>query len=229
MAPDAGRGAVALEAVGIGVDYAAADAVVTAVDDVSLHIQHGMLVVIAGPSGSGKSSLLRTLGLLDRPTRGTVYLAGQDVTAMSERERRRLRRTRLAYVHQRPIANLVDDLSAREHVQFAGRVRGLAPLDPDGVLATFGLLDRAASRPAQLSGGEQQRLAVAVASAVHPLVLFADEPTAELDRMHADDVIDALVAVAASGQSVVVASHDPKLVAAASAVVRMREGRRIDD
>ena len=223
-APD--RALTALTARAVGVDYRTVDRVVTAVDDVSVDVQHAQMLVLAGPSGSGKSSLLRAMGLLDRPTRGGIQLGGVDTDALGNRARRQLRRRRLAYVHQRPVTNLVDDLTAAEQVRFARAARGLPAIDPMAILEQFGIDGRASARPAHLSGGEQQRLAIAMAAAVEPAVLFADEPTAELDRHHADEVIAALVQVANSGRVVVVASHDPSMVAAAHEVLRLREGRR---
>lgn len=223
MAPDLARSVLAAD--GICVEYRALDRIVPAVEDVDVRIAAGSLTVIAGPSGSGKSSLLRVLGLLDRPTRGSLAIEGVDVLALSERQRRRLRRQRLAYVHQRPISNLVDELTAVEQVAFARRCRGLAPSDAAAALGAFGLGERSHSRPADLSGGEQQRLAITMATIGEPAVLFADEPTAALDRHHADEVIDALMQAAAAGRAVLVASHDPGLIAAATHVVRLREGR----
>lgn len=223
------REAAVLQAVDLGVDYRAGDRSVTALDGVSLVVPPGSFTVLAGPSGSGKSSLLRSLGLLDRPSRGALQVAGVDVLALSDRRRRRMRRERLAYVHQRPVANLVDDLTAMEQVVFARACRGMPPGDPEAVLARFGLAHRAAAPPAALSGGEQQRLAVAMAAAASPAVLFADEPTAELDRRLADEVVAALVAAADGGGAVVAASHDPALIGAATHVVRLHEGRRVDE
>jgi putative ABC transport system ATP-binding protein len=214
-----------LTARAVGVDYRTVDRVVTAVDDVSIDVQHAQMLVLAGPSGSGKSSLLRALGLLDRPTRGGIHLGGIDTDALGNRARRQLRRHHLAYVHQRPVTNLVDDLTAAEQVRFARAARGLPVIDPHGILTQFGIGGRSSAHPAHLSGGEQQRLAIAMAAAVEPAVLFADEPTAELDRHHADEVIAALVQVANSGRAVVVASHDPSMLSAAHVVLRLREGR----
>ena len=223
-----GRDVTVLTGTDLCVSYRAVDGEVPAVVDVSLEVHAGTLVVLAGPSGSGKSSLLRVLGLIDRPTSGSLSLAARDVLALGDRGRRRLRRTHLAYVHQRPVTNLVDDMSAHEQVAFALQARGRPPVPATvtATLARYGLGERAQSRPAHLSGGEQQRLAIAMATAVTPVVLFADEPTAELDRHHAHEVIDALALAAADGQAVVVASHDPDLIAAAGVVVRLREGRR---
>jgi ABC-type lipoprotein export system ATPase subunit len=216
---------VVMAAEGICVEYRALDRIVPAVEDVAVTIVAGSLTVIAGPSGSGKSSLLRVLGLLDRPTRGVLKVEGVDALAMSDRERRRLRRGRLAYVHQRPVSNLVDDLTAVDQVAFAVSCRGSALVDAHSVLDAFGLGQRTESRPADLSGGEQQRLAIAMAAACDPAVMFADEPTSALDRHHADEVIEALVEAASGGRAVVVASHDPGLIAAATHLLRLRDGR----
>ncbi|MDO8388886.1 MAG: ATP-binding cassette domain-containing protein [Actinomycetota bacterium] len=209
------------------VHYRSADGVVPAVVDVTLRLRAGAFVVLAGPSGSGKSSLLRVLGLIDRPTSGALMIDGRDVLALGDGGRRRLRRARLAYVHQRPVTNLVDDLTAAEQVAFALQSRRLPVAGVHDVLTRFGLAEQASSRPAHLSGGEQQRLAIAMATAVAPSVLLADEPTAELDRHHADGVIAAIAESAAGGQAVVVASHDPEMIAAAHEVVWLHEGRRV--
>lgn len=223
MAPDS----VLLQGEALCVHYRSADGVVPAVVDVALQLRAGAFVVLAGPSGSGKSSLLRVLGLIDRPTSGALTIGGRDVLALGDGGRRRLRRGQLAYVHQRPVTNLVDDLTAAEQVVFALQSRGLPVVGVLDVLTRFGLAEQASSRPAHLSGGEQQRLAIAMATAVAPSVLFADEPTAELDRHHANEVIAAIAESAAGGQAVVVASHDPEMIAAAHEVVWLREGRRV--
>ena len=166
------------------------------------------------------------LCLIDRPTSGSLALAGRDVLALGERGRRRLRRSTLAYVHQRPVTNLVDDLRAHEQVAFALQARGRRDVPVAAALDRYGLGERSRSRPGHLSGGEQQRLAIAMATAVRPVVLLADEPTAELDRHHAHEVTAALQLAAAGGQAVVVASHDHDLIAAADRVIRLSEGRR---
>ncbi len=227
MAPETQH--VVMAAEGLCVEYRALDRIVPTVEDVAINIVTGSLTVIAGPSGSGKSSLLRVLGLLDRPTRGTLVVEGVDVLAMSDRGRRRLRRGRLAYVHQRPVTNLVDDLTAADQVAFAVSCRGSEVVDAHAVLDAFGLGPRAASRPADLSGGEQQRLAIAMAAACDPAVMFADEPTSALDRHHADEVIEALVEAASGGRAVVVASHDPGLIAAATHLLRLARRTRGGD
>lgn len=213
-----------LRATEIGVDYRADDRVVTALHDVSLVVERQSFAVLAGPSGSGKSSLLRVLGLLDPPTRGGLIIGGEDVLAMSARRRRSWRRRHLAYVHQRPITNLVDDLRAGEQLETARRLRGLARADPQPVLEAFGLGAHTRARPTALSGGEQQRLAFAMAMACNPTLIFADEPTAELDRAHADDVTQAIRTAVDAGATAVVASHDPDLLAAADTVLWLHDG-----
>ena len=131
----------------------------------------------------------------------------------------------IAYVHQRPLANLISDLRVSEHITFVRDVRGLRHVDPAPALARFGLDSLATSWPAQLSGGEQQRLAFAMAVASEPRLILADEPTAELDRQHAIEVIEAITSLEHSGVSTIIASHDPAVIAAASRVVQLRAGR----
>ena len=203
---------------------------VRAVDGVSLVVPAGAFVVLTGPSGSGKTTLLALLGGLDRPTGGRVVFAGRDLGACSEAERARTRR-RVGFVFQD--FALLPGLPVWENVTY--------PLVPDGVgrperrrraaeaLAGVGLAGRLTDDPAELSGGEQQRVAVARALIRQPEVVIADEPTASLDEASAGRVIDLLLAAHRAGATVVAGTHDPRLVAAATARFALAAGRLAPD
>ncbi|WP_326565338.1 ATP-binding cassette domain-containing protein [Amycolatopsis rhabdoformis] len=204
--------------------YQTATHEVVALQEVSVSAARGRVTALVGPSGSGKSTLLRILACLERPVRGRVEIDGVDATAMSARGRRGLRRRRLGYVFQNPVDNLLGYLTVDEHLELAARLRGTGR--PSGeLLATLGLGHRGDSRPSGLSGGEQQRVALAFAAAGDPAALLADEPTAQLDRASAHLVGDAVRRLAALGHAVVVATHDPELVAVADDVVELVDGR----
>lgn len=203
----------------------AGSAPVTALHDVAAEFLPGEVTVVAGPSGSGKSTLLRLLACLDRPDSGALLVDGRDTTRMSAAARRRLRRRRIGYLFQQPSANLIDYLTAREHLQLAARLRGTGAGDVDRLLDALGLAGRADHRPAQLSGGEQQRLGVAFAGIGDPALLVCDEPTAQLDHVAGGHVVDALRRLADDGGCVVVSSHDPAVVDRADRVVRVEHGR----
>ncbi len=210
--------------------YAGANGDVLALDNVDAEFPAGTFTVVAGPSGSGKTTLLRLVALLDRPESGHVMLDGIDVTLVSPRERRQLRRRHVGYMFQQPGDNLLEYLTAARHVQLGRgiRVAGAADADesaPDDLLSSLGLADRVEHRPAHLSGGEQQRLAFAFAVAGWPRLLVADEPTAALDQVAGGRVVEALVALADRGVTVVASSHDPAAVTAAGRVVHIAHGR----
>jgi len=206
----------------------AGGAPVTALQELAADFVAGELTVVAGPSGSGKSTLLRLLACLDRPDGGAVRIDGRDTTRMSSAARRRLRRRRIGYLFQQPSANRIDYLTAREHLLLAARLRGTGAADADRLLDAFGLDGRADHRPAQLSGGEQQRLGVAFAGIGDPALLVCDEPTAQLDHVAGARVIDALRRLATAGGCVVVSSHDPAVVERADRVVRVEHGRVVE-
>lgn len=207
--------------------YAGSGGLVRAVDGVSAGFAPGTFTVVAGPSGSGKSTLLRVLALIDRPDSGRVNFAASDVTRVSDRERRLLRRRHIGYLFQQPVDNLLDYLDAAQHVRLGSRLRADADLAASQhLLDVLGLGDRRSHRPAHLSGGEQQRLAFAFAVAGAPSLVVADEPTAALDHMAAGRLLEALVALAQRGITVIASSHDPAVIEAADAVVRIMHGRR---
>jgi putative ABC transport system ATP-binding protein len=206
-----------------------ASGVTTAVENVSLDVEAGVLTVIAGPSGSGKSSLLRVVAGLHRPSAGTVEIGGVDITALRAGPLRRLRRRAMGIVLQDPADNLVSYLTAAEQIELAARLRGVGTDEVATLLATVGLTERATSLPATMSGGEQQRIAFAAAAIGAPRVLLADEPTAELDARAGDDLIRTMLALARAGSTLIVTSHDPALIAAADRTVTLQHGSVVEE
>ncbi|MDO8364616.1 MAG: ATP-binding cassette domain-containing protein [Actinomycetota bacterium] len=204
---------------------------VLALDDVSLQVPRGQLVALAGPSGSGKSTLLALIGALDWPTAGTITVNDFDVAAMSRRARRAFRRRWAISMMPQPADNLLLASTGRENVLLAAkqrRVRGNLQEKADEVLARMQLTSFAHQPCAVMSGGEQQRIALASCLLGAAAVILADEPTGALDRTGAATVIDALAAATAGGVTVVVATHDPNVVAAADTVIRLDHGRRVE-
>lgn len=183
---------------------------------------------VVGPSGSGKSSLLRILATLERPSAGAVLLDGTPVDRLSARELRRLRRRAVGVMFQRPSDNLLPGVAAEDQVAQAGRLRGLdrrrARTAAADLLGELGLGDRTDHRPEELSGGQQQRVALAQAVIGDPALVIADEPTAELDHASADLLLDRMRAMVAAGVAIVLATHDPHVVAAAERTLSLRQG-----
>ena len=205
----------------------------TLVRDVSLSVGRGEFVAVTGPSGSGKSSLLYLLGLLDRPTSGQVLLEGRDTARLSAPEMAALRLARLGFVFQ--FHFLLPEFRALDNVLIPirrlGRLRGSAARDRAmALLAAFGLAEAAGKMPDQLSGGMRQRVAVARALANDPVLLLADEPTGNLDTANAAAVFDSFAQLAAEeGRTVIVVTHDPDLAARASRRVHLVDGRIVSD
>jgi putative ABC transport system ATP-binding protein len=197
---------------------------VRALRDVDMAIAVGEFVAVMGPSGSGKSTLLHLVGGLDRPDTGQVLLEGQSIAGLRDEALAHLRRRRVGFVLQ--FFNLFPLLSALENVAFPllldGRRDALA-LAAEG-LERVGLAPRAGHRPGQLSGGEQQRVAVARALVTKPAVVLADEPTGSLDTLAGEDVLRLLRAAADDGQAVLLITHDAPAAAYADRVVRLRDG-----
>jgi putative ABC transport system ATP-binding protein len=199
---------------------------VRALQDVSLEIPAGAFVLLTGPSGSGKTTLLALLGALERPTRGEVVFAGHELSACSGIELARLRRG-IGFIFQD--FALIPGLPVSENVGYPLIARGMPREERDQItrelLTRLGLADRLASRPRELSGGEQQRVAVARALAGNPELLLADEPTSNLDQAAGDTIIALLRQAHAEGKTVVVSSHDPRLAPLATQVVELEAGR----
>ena len=192
---------------------------------VSLSVQTGEMLAIVGPSGSGKSSLLNLIGGLDSPSAGQVWIGDQNIGAQPETDRARLRRQELGFVFQD--YNLLPFLTALENVVLALYLAGTrrAALTAAELLGEVGLADRLDHRPAALSGGEQQRVAIACALANQPSLLLADEPTGELDSQTAQSILQLLVSLNRSRQmTITLVTHDPAVAAYAQRVIHMRDG-----
>ena len=198
---------------------------VHALHDVSCSFSRGAVTAIVGPSGSGKSSLLRLIAGMDRPSSGSLVVEGLDVGGGSAAVRRRLRRDLVGYVHQRPSDNFLSHLTVGEHLRLAGRgPNGAWASDLGGLLDLLGIGHRVDHLPSGLSGGEQQRAAFAEALATGASIIVADEPTAELDVASSEGVLDRIVALAAEGVTFLLATHDPAVMAIADERLELEHG-----
>ena len=206
------------------------DAAVNALAGVSVGFERGRFSAIMGPSGSGKSTLMHILAGLDRPTSGTVTIDGVDLTGLDDAALTRLRRDKLGFIFQ--FFNLIPVLTAEENVVLPLSIAGVKPDSGwiDQLIKTVGLDDRRTHRPAELSGGQQQRVAVARALASKPAVVFADEPTGNLDSKSSEEVLQLLRgSVDELGQSVVMVSHDPEAASHADRLIVLRDGLIVHD
>ncbi|HET7274906.1 MAG TPA: ABC transporter ATP-binding protein [Longimicrobiaceae bacterium] len=210
--------------------YQSGDRTLTVLQDVDLHIEAGDFVGILGPSGSGKTTLLGLLAGLDKPTRGMVELDGVDLSSLTEDGRARFRRDRVGFVFQS--FQLIGSLTAQENVQVPLELRGDADAASRAraLLALVGLEDRRDHLPTQLSGGEQQRVALARAFVHSPRILFADEPTGNLDSETGAGIIDQMIELnRAAGTTLVLVTHDLELAARARRTLRLANGRVVAD
>jgi putative ABC transport system ATP-binding protein len=210
--------------------YGEGGSAVHALRGVSVEIAAGEFTAVMGPSGSGKSTLMHLLAGLDTPDAGAVHIAGEDITRMSDRELTRLRRKHIGFIFQS--FNLLPTLSAEENVTLPLAIAGRKP-EPhvvDALLERMGLSDRRDHKPAQLSGGQQQRVAIARALICRPTVLFADEPTGNLDSASGASVLELLrEAVDRDGQTTVMVTHDERAAAIADRVIHLADGRIVAD
>jgi putative ABC transport system ATP-binding protein len=210
--------------------YGEGDAAVDALRGVSLEFPAGGFTAIMGPSGSGKSTLMHILAGLDRPTAGTVVIDGKDITTMDDGELTDLRRDRIGFVFQ--FYNLVPVLNAEENMLLPLSIAGRRPERKwvEQLMETVGIADRRTHRPTELSGGQQQRVAVARALVSRPAVIFADEPTGNLDSKTSEEVLMLLRrAVDEFGQSVVMVTHDEQAASHADRRVELVDGRVMRD
>ncbi len=201
-----------------------------ALDDVSADISAGRLVVLSGPSGSGKSTLLALLAALDRATAGSVVVQGRELGGLDRAARRRIRRSTAVMVLPQPADNLLLTGTGRENLRGVARLRDVGEGTEavvDEVITLLGLSRFVDGSTGAMSGGEQQRVAVACALIGAPPLVLADEPTGALDANSAATVIEAFRAAVDHGATVVVATHDPHMIAAADDVIRLDHGRRV--
>jgi putative ABC transport system ATP-binding protein len=219
-------GPPALELAGVRRTYEAETAPVRALRGVDLTVARGEFVALMGPSGCGKSTLLHLAAGLDRPDEGSVLLAGEELTVLSESRLSRLRRRHVGLVFQ--FFNLLEGMTVGENVALAAMVAGASRRDADSraheLLDLLGLLDKSGAAPATLSGGQRQRLAIARALANSPTLLLADEPTGALDSDGAEEVLALFQRLHAGGQSILMVTHNPDVAGGASRVVHLRDG-----
>ena len=217
-----------IDLVGVSKHYQMGPVEVRALDDVELHVTDGEFIVVLGPSGRGKTTLLNIIGALDTPTAGSVSVGGRDITTASRSELFALRRQTVSFIFQS--FNLFPGLTALENVEFGIDVAGKrGSTSPQSVLESVGLDDRADHFPHELSGGEQQRVAIARALATRNPVLLADEPTGELDFRTGAQILELLIEQASADCAVFVVTHNRELSRIADRVIEMSSGRIVSD
>jgi len=210
--------------------YGDGDSAVDALRGVSLEVPAGQFTAVMGPSGSGKSTLMHLLAGLDTPSSGTVGIGGVDITAMNDKQLTKLRRKHIGFVFQQ--FNLLPTLSAEENILLPLSIAGRKTdkTDLEALIARVGLQERRDHRPSELSGGQQQRVAIARALISRPTILFADEPTGNLDSASGAEILALLrEAVELDGQTTLMVTHDPRAAAAADRVVFIADGRIVAD
>ena len=232
--PDAAAtpaGVPILAADGVRKTYRTGAEAVNALDDVSLHVAAGEFVTVMGPSGSGKTTLLNCLSGLDDIDAGTVRVGGDDIHTMSDARRTKHRASSMGFIFQ--AFNLIPVFTATENVELPLLLAGVAPKDAraaaEDTLARVGLGHRLAHRPTELSGGEQQRVTIARALAGRPQIVWADEPTGNLDSETAEHVMELLHGLHAEGLTLLLVTHDPLIGASSQRRVTMRDGTVVAD
>ena len=210
--------------------YGEGETAVDALRGVSLDIEKGKLTAVMGPSGSGKSTLMHILAGLDRPTSGDVTIAGTNITKLDDNDLTKLRREHIGFVFQ--FFNLLPMLSAEENVTLPLLIAGEKPEHPwfDQLSEKVGLKDRLSHRPSELSGGQQQRVAIARALVSRPTVVFADEPTGNLDSATSHEILNLMRdSVDSFGQTTVMVTHDPRAAAIADRILFLADGQIVKD
>jgi putative ABC transport system ATP-binding protein len=210
--------------------YGEGDTCVHALRGVTLDVERGKLTAVMGPSGSGKSTLMHILAGLDKPTSGTVSIDGTEITTLGDTQLTKLRRQHIGFVFQ--FFNLLPMLTAEENVQLPLSIAGEKTDKEwfDGLLSTMGLTDRRSHRPSELSGGQQQRVAIARALVSRPTVVFADEPTGNLDSATSGEILDLLRnSVDELGQTTVMVTHEARAAAIADRILFLADGSIVKD
>jgi putative ABC transport system ATP-binding protein len=223
-------GSPALAAVDVTRRYGSGDSCVDALRGVTIHVPRGQFTAVMGPSGSGKSTLMHILAGLDKPSSGSVAVAGRQVVGMDDNELTKLRREHVGFIFQ--FFNLLPMLTAEENVTLPSQIAGTdIPSERlEQILAQTGLTDRRSHRPSELSGGQQQRVAVARALVGSPTILFADEPTGNLDTKTGEEILDLIrESVDAYGQTTLMVTHDPAAAATADRVLFLADGAIVSD
>jgi len=229
-APAPAATSIAARAVGASKIYGAGEAEVRALDNISVEFERSKLTAIMGPSGSGKSTLLHCLAGLDRLTAGAIYLGDAEISSMNEKQLTVIRRDKLGFIFQ--AYNLIPTLDALENMTLPMSLAGRKPDAEwlDTVVTTVRLGDRLKHRPSELSGGQQQRVAVARALLSRPEIVFADEPTGNLDSKSGAEILTFMrKAVDELGQTIVMVTHDPGAAAYADRVVFLADGKIVDE
>ncbi|ALH80226.1 ABC transporter ATP-binding protein [Sphingopyxis macrogoltabida] len=219
---------VVLELAALKRSFTQGDVTIEVLRGVDAHLKRGEIVALLGPSGSGKSTMLQAVGLLEGGFDGTIRIDGEDVTRLGQGERTKTRREKIGFVYQ--FHHLLPDFNAIENVVLPQLIRGSKQADAEeraaDLLGRLGLGERLHHKPSKLSGGEQQRVAVARALANRPLLVLADEPTGNLDEATADRVFDQFVKLVRDhGSAALVATHNERLAAKMDRVLRLHEGR----
>lgn len=218
---------VVLDLVGLKRSFTQGEVTIDVLRGVDAHLKRGEIVALLGPSGSGKSTMLQAVGLLEGGFGGTIRIDGEDVTRLSQGERTRTRREKIGFVYQ--FHHLLPDFNAIENVVLPQLIRGAPQREAEeraaDLLGRLGLAERLHHKPSKLSGGEQQRVAVARALANRPLLVLADEPTGNLDEATADRVFDQFVKLVRDhGSAALVATHNERLATKMDRVLRLHEG-----